>query len=349
MHTTASDGRLSPAELVARAAAAGLTTISVTDHDTVAAIESVTAAAAPRGIRVIPGIEVTAVDNHRDVHMLAYFIDPANEPLADLLVKQRALRVARVTEIADRLATLNVPVDVDNLLLMAAAHPGSSVGRPQLARELVRAGHVQSVQEAFDKWLATGRPGFVPRTGPSPADVIETDPRRRRRRVVRASGRDQSRRFDRVARRPRPGCDRGVSLGSHAGTGHGLQGPGDAPQPARQRRIGFSRRRSASQGSASVRIGPTLGVITLPPEALAALEATARRRSSHRRVAASSLRRVMGPLLEVRGLVKDYQALRPLRIRELIVEPGAVLSIAGLDAAGRGNVRPPGHRRDVAG
>ena len=74
MHTTASDGRLSPVDLVARAAAAGLTTISVTDHDTIAALAEVTAAAAAKGIRVVPGIEITAIDHGRDVHMLGLFL-----------------------------------------------------------------------------------------------------------------------------------------------------------------------------------------------------------------------------------------------------------------------------------
>ena len=174
MHTTASDGRLSPADLVARAAAAGLTTISVTDHDTVAAIPEVTAAAAAVGIRVVPGIEITSIDNGRDVHMLGYFFDPASPPLLELLVTQQALRISRIREIAARLASLNMNVDVDWVLLAAAARPGSSVGRPQLARELVRAGYVDSVQQAFDRWLATGRPAFVERTGPSPASVVET-------------------------------------------------------------------------------------------------------------------------------------------------------------------------------
>ncbi len=283
MHTTASDGRLSAAELVARAAAAGLTTISVTDHDTVAAIDSVTAEAAPRGIRVIPGIEVTAVDRNRDVHMLAYFIDPANEPLADLLAKQRALRVRRVTEIAERLAQLSVPVDVDTLLLMAAAHPGSSVGRPQLARELVRAGHVQSTQEAFDKWLATGQPAFVPRTGPSPADVIAT---------IHGAGGVASFAHPGVTNRDdliAPLADRGLDAIEVYHSDHtpeqvrGYQGLAmrhnllvsggsdfhgdDSPEAAGDKPAARVRR-------------STLGAITLPPEALAALEATARRRQA---------------------------------------------------------------------
>lgn len=172
LHTTASDGRLSPAQLLARATAAGLTVISITDHDTVAAIAEVTHLASAIGVRVIPGIEITAVDDGRDVHMLGYFFDPGSRTLAGLLERQRALRVARVRAIGARLAELHMPVDVEPVLLAAAAKPGSSVGRPQVARELVRAGYVGSVQEAFDVWLATGRPAFVPRTGPSPASVV---------------------------------------------------------------------------------------------------------------------------------------------------------------------------------
>ena len=172
LHTTASDGRLSPAQLVARASAAGLTTISVTDHDTVAALGEVTAVAKGVDIHVVPGIEITAVDDGRDVHMLGYFFDPGSASLADVLEHQRALRVARVREIGAKLATLGMVVDVESVLLAAAARPGSAVGRPQVARELVRAGYVTSVQDAFDKWLATGRPAFIPRTGPSPAAIV---------------------------------------------------------------------------------------------------------------------------------------------------------------------------------
>jgi predicted metal-dependent phosphoesterase TrpH len=174
MHTTASDGRLTPAELAARASAAGLTTISVTDHDTVASIADATSAAQPLGIRVVPGIEITAVDQGRDVHVLGYFFDPDSAGLAAFLVDQRALRVARVRAIAARLAAQKLLIDVDGLLSAAALRPGSSVGRPQIARELVRLGHVRSVQQAFDLWLASGRPAFVARSGPSPTDVITT-------------------------------------------------------------------------------------------------------------------------------------------------------------------------------
>jgi predicted metal-dependent phosphoesterase TrpH len=174
LHTTASDGRLSPAQLVARAHAAGLTTISVTDHDTIAAIAEVTELANALGMRVVPGIEITAVHDGRDVHMLGYFFDTASAALAAHLERQRSLRVARLRAIGERLGALDMPVDVETVLLAAAARPGSSVGRPQVARELVRSGYVSSVQEAFDRWLATGRPAFVPRTGPTTVSVVET-------------------------------------------------------------------------------------------------------------------------------------------------------------------------------
>ena len=88
---------------------------------------------------------------------------------SELLFARDALRVMRVRESATTLARLNMPIDVDSVLLAAASRPGSSIGRPQIAREMLRAGHVQSVQEAFDKWLATGKPAYEPRMGPRPA------------------------------------------------------------------------------------------------------------------------------------------------------------------------------------
>jgi predicted metal-dependent phosphoesterase TrpH len=179
LHTTASDGRLTPAELVDHAARAGLTVLAVTDHDTMQSVDETTALARPLGIRVIPGVEITTVDANRDVHMLAYFVDHHDETLIQFLSRQRGLREERAREIGRRLAALGVPIDMEELLAEARATPGTSIARPWLARALVRAGHVSSVQEAFDRWLAQGQPAFVPRIGPSPFDIIE---------VVRAAG-----------------------------------------------------------------------------------------------------------------------------------------------------------------
>jgi predicted metal-dependent phosphoesterase TrpH len=171
LHTTASDGRSLPAELVDEAAAAGLTTIAVTDHDTVAAVSEVSEAARDRGVRVLPGIEITAVHHGRDIHILAYFVSTDNPELTSFLERQRTDRRRRLFEMVDRLERVGVPVDRD-AVRQRATGSGRSAGRPLLADALVRAGHVRSIGEAFERYLGQGRPAFVAREGASPADVI---------------------------------------------------------------------------------------------------------------------------------------------------------------------------------
>jgi predicted metal-dependent phosphoesterase TrpH len=171
LHTTASDGRSTPRELVERAAAAGITVMAVTDHDTMTALPDVQACASEDGIEAIPGIEITAVDDGRDVHVLGYFLDPSEPALNQFLSAQRATRVARVHTIAARLAELGAPIDLQALLDEAERNPGRSIGRPQVARALLEAGHVTNMQEAFDRFLASGAPAFVTRPG-SPPEVV---------------------------------------------------------------------------------------------------------------------------------------------------------------------------------
>lgn len=172
LHTTASDGRSTPAELVDLAARAGLTVMSVTDHDTIAAVADVRAFAAERGFQAISGIEVTAVLRGRDVHMLGYFYDAADPAFRSFLVMQRQARVTRVEAIVQRLAELNVPIDFTGQIEVARRGMGPSLARPHVARAMVAAGHVKDVREAFDSWLSEGQPAFMERTGPSPAAVI---------------------------------------------------------------------------------------------------------------------------------------------------------------------------------
>jgi predicted metal-dependent phosphoesterase TrpH len=172
LHTTASDGRCTPLELVDRAAEAGVTVMAVTDHDTTAAVADVKAAAHARGIVAISGIEITAVESGRDVHILGYFLDPHHPQLAGFLARQREQRVSRVKATGDRLAELGVPIDVVPIVTRAREDGGRSIGRPQVARAMVAAGHVADTQEAFDRWLAEGRPGFVPRAGVPPEEVM---------------------------------------------------------------------------------------------------------------------------------------------------------------------------------
>jgi predicted metal-dependent phosphoesterase TrpH len=171
LHTTASDGLCDPAVLVDLAWRAGIKTMSVTDHDTVAAHWEVESAAKASGIAFVPGIEITAVHEGRDVHVLGYFIDRHDVSLNTFLETQRADRVRRVAAIVDRLADLGKPLNRSELL--AARARGKSLGRPLIAKALVKAGHVADTRQAFDQWIGEGRPAFIPRTGPSPADVIE--------------------------------------------------------------------------------------------------------------------------------------------------------------------------------
>ena len=170
-HTTASDGRSTPEQLVRRAAAAGITTLAVTDHDTAAGVAAATAAAQPLGLEIVMGIEITAVVAGRDVHMLGYFFDDTHDELSQFLAAQRLDRRRRVETMIDRLVALGAPVD-RAAILKKNAKPGEAIGRPVIARALVAAGHARDIADAFDKYLAEGRPAFVPRQGASPTDVV---------------------------------------------------------------------------------------------------------------------------------------------------------------------------------
>jgi predicted metal-dependent phosphoesterase TrpH len=171
LHTTASDGLLAPAALVARAAASGLKTISVTDHDTTAGLSEAADAAVRHGLRLVAGVEITSIADGRDVHMLAYFIDPSNRSFADFLATQRSDRMARVRRIGERLSELRCPIDIE-AIMSASTGTGRSVGRPQLADALVAKGYAADREDAFTRLLAEGAPAFVPRCGPTPEAVI---------------------------------------------------------------------------------------------------------------------------------------------------------------------------------
>ncbi len=172
-HTTASDGRCSPPELVARALSAGVTTLGVADHDTVAGCAEAEAACFAAGIEFVAGIEITAVRDEIDVHVLGYFIDVSSARLAAFLAEQRHRRVDRIGRMVAKLAELGIHLDADAIVRPALDRPGSSIGRPAIARALVAAGQVATTSDAFAVWLAKGRPAFVPREGAAPEYVIE--------------------------------------------------------------------------------------------------------------------------------------------------------------------------------
>jgi 3',5'-nucleoside bisphosphate phosphatase len=121
-------------------------------------------------VTVVAGIEITAVQAGRDVHILGYFFDPAHDELTAFLSEQRADRRRRIVEMLDKLAALGVTLDAS--ALADGSTSGRALGRPLLARALVEAGQARDVQDAFDQFLAEGRPAFVARRGAGPAEVV---------------------------------------------------------------------------------------------------------------------------------------------------------------------------------
>lgn len=172
LHTSASDGRSTPRELVAAARRVRLSTLAVTDHDTVAALDETAAECALQGLRWVAGIEITAGRGGAEVHVLGYFFDPQSPALLAFLDEQRADRVRRITAMIDRLWRLGLAVEEDEVFGTDRRTGGRAVGRPFIARAMVRAGHVKTAREAFDLYLAEGRPAFVPRRAPAPEDVV---------------------------------------------------------------------------------------------------------------------------------------------------------------------------------
>ena len=166
---------------MACAAAAGVTVLAVTDHDTVAGCEPATNACAETGIEFVPGIEITAIPDGGpgghvgdvdDIHVLGYFVDISFPGLQAFLAEQRRQRIERVRRVLERLAALGVDLDADEILRPAVENPRKSAGRPWIARALVAAGHASNTDEAFERWLGWGRPAFVHRPGVSPAEAI---------------------------------------------------------------------------------------------------------------------------------------------------------------------------------
>ena len=152
MHTTHSDGAFPTEEIVRRAKEAGLTTISITDHDNVAAVDEGLEAGKAYDIEVIPGVELSAEVGEQEVHILAYFFDHKNQHLLDYLTFFRTERVKRAERIVEKLNDLNVPLTIGAVLERAGR---GSVGRPHIATALFEQGLTDSYHEAFFKYSVT--------------------------------------------------------------------------------------------------------------------------------------------------------------------------------------------------
>src|SRR5579885_1684383 len=172
LHTTASDGRLTPQELVKLAAERGLRVIAITDHDTTDGVGPAQAAAARfADLRLIPGVEMSVDIAEAEVHLLGYWVDLDNREFQQLLAWSRDGRVNRARRILEKLAELGMSVEWERVRELAG---DGAVGRPHIAQAMVERGYVADIREAFDRYLGRGRPAYVERERLTPEQGIRS-------------------------------------------------------------------------------------------------------------------------------------------------------------------------------
>lgn len=170
LHTTASDGRLSPRQLVDLAVSRGLRIIAITDHDTTDGLPAAfEAARAYPDLTLIPGVELSTDVPGGEIHVLGYFVDRANPEFESFLSQMRDSRVGRGRRMVDKLAALGLPVPWERVLELAQ---GGSVGRPHVAQAMVEQGHVTSIQEAFNKYIGRNGPAYAEREKLTPVEAV---------------------------------------------------------------------------------------------------------------------------------------------------------------------------------
>jgi predicted metal-dependent phosphoesterase TrpH len=171
LHTTASDGRLSPKEIVLKAAQVGLDVIAITDHDSVGGIQSALEAAKsfPR-LLVIPGIEINTYMPRSEVHILGYFIDYLDPEFNRALEELRNSRYERGRKMVAKLAGLGIEIDWERVLTLAS---GGTIGRPHIAQAMLERGYIASLPEAFTKYIGNGGIAYVKRKKVTPSEAVE--------------------------------------------------------------------------------------------------------------------------------------------------------------------------------
>ena len=157
-HSTASDGTFSPTELVAEAYKAGISVLALTDHDTVSGVEEAKQAGNRYGVRIIPGIEISVEWYPGELHLLGFGLETENDVLLDLVQYAQRKRQERNRKIIEKFNAEGIPIDMEKLSLIAG---GDVVGRPHFAKYLMQEKKVKTLQEAFQKYLAKGRPFYV--------------------------------------------------------------------------------------------------------------------------------------------------------------------------------------------
>lgn len=169
-HSTYSDGSSSPHELVRLAAEAGARALAITDHDTVAGLAEGRAAARAAGVEFIDGIEISAEYSPGTMHILGYYIDAESEALLSTLEELRDARDNRNPKIASRLQALGIDISYDEVQAIAG---NEVVGRPHFARVLLEKGYVESIQDAFNRFLGKGAAAYEEKKRLSPEESIE--------------------------------------------------------------------------------------------------------------------------------------------------------------------------------
>jgi hypothetical protein len=168
-HSQHSDGSLAPADLVERAALAGIRLLALTDHDTISGVEEAQVAALRSGIRLVPGVEISASWRHQTIHVLGLWIDPGSQRLKGLLEAQAERRRERMRRMCARLGRSGLPGDA--LLAAVDSCPGLPT-RSHLAAALVAGGYVKRAEDAFRKYLSAGKPGYVAAEWPTLPEIV---------------------------------------------------------------------------------------------------------------------------------------------------------------------------------
>ncbi|MFP4459966.1 MAG: PHP domain-containing protein [Candidatus Zixiibacteriota bacterium] len=170
IHTTYSDGTLSPADIVTNAHHAGLSAIAITDHDTWGGLPEARKASRKYNMEIIRGIECSTNACKGKLHILGYYVNPMNTELRDVLRKVRKARFERLLKICDKLSEMGLDVDCKSEFSKNAIH---SLGRPHIAMYLKEKGYVKSLGEAFGRYLGDDKPAFIEKWAPDPREIIE--------------------------------------------------------------------------------------------------------------------------------------------------------------------------------
>ena len=169
-HTTCSDGRLHPFDLLNKVAERSISVLSITDHDTMEAHRLLQREGSSSQLMIVPGIELSCTQFGREIHVLGYFLDPFNDELMNYERHFRLDRERRAHNMVDLLQQIGVAISFDDVVDHAQSAP---IGRPHVAAALLQRGHVSSIHEAFDRYLDTGKPGYAPRSPFSIREAVD--------------------------------------------------------------------------------------------------------------------------------------------------------------------------------